>query len=242
MHHRRCGQRAQLGFVNFAHIGHRHGAQHRDGFGFGGAFVHTLGCESKQLGFGHLAAGFERGKGHRHLARVGVWRTDCRTQGHRWVCTQGVFNHFGVDVVAAADDQVFGAARQVQAALRVDETHITRDEPTVGRETARCFCGVQITRKQIRPLVEHHALLACRQGVRCGLVIAAQRHDAHTRMRQRPTHATGWSIESRWGHGAQADGFGHAQALVDVQTEGLFKALRQLGRQWCSARTHSSQG
>ena len=51
----------------------------------------------------------------RQLAGIGIRRADRRAQLHRGVRGKCVFNHLGVDVVAAADDQVLGAAGQVQA-------------------------------------------------------------------------------------------------------------------------------
>jgi hypothetical protein len=61
-------------------------------------------------------ADLERGKRHGQFTRIGIGRTHGGAQLHGGVGAQGVFDHFGVDVVAAADDQVFGTARQVQAA------------------------------------------------------------------------------------------------------------------------------
>ena len=102
--------------------------------GPGGRFVHAGADEGQQFFFGGGGAGNERGEDHGQFAGVGVGRADGGAELHGGVGGQGVFDDLGVDVVAAADDEVFGAAAQVQALLVVDEAQVAGGEPAVGRE------------------------------------------------------------------------------------------------------------
>ena len=130
--------------------------------GLAGASSTRSRGEGQQFGLGGRGAGQQRGKGHRQFARVGVGRAHGGAQVHGRVRAQRVLDHLGVDVVAAADDQVLGAAGQVQPPERVAKAQVAGDQPAVGGERLGRLGRVEVAREQVGRLVEHHARLARR--------------------------------------------------------------------------------
>src|SRR3546814_20402040 len=76
---------------------------------------------------------------------IGVRRADGGAQVYRRVRGECVFDGLGIDVVAAADNQVLGAALQMQPAFGIHEAHVATDQPAVFREGAGGVGGVQKT-------------------------------------------------------------------------------------------------
>ena len=69
--------------------------------------------------------------GHRDLAGVPVGASDGRGGADGGVAQQRVLDHPGVDVVAAADDQVLGPAGEVHEAAGVDAAEVAGVQPAV---------------------------------------------------------------------------------------------------------------
>ena len=78
-----------------------------------------------------VAPGGEGDVGDRYLAGVRVGAADRRGRGDLRVGEQRVLDDRGVDVVAAADDQVLGPAGQVDEAVLVDAGEVAGVEPAV---------------------------------------------------------------------------------------------------------------
>ena len=62
-----------------------------------------------------------------------------RTFSHAWQLVDVALDFGGVDVVAAADDQILAAPHDGDVALRVDLAHIAGFEKSIGGELFLCF-------------------------------------------------------------------------------------------------------
>ncbi|MOA07249.1 hypothetical protein D3C78_1269360 [compost metagenome] len=69
--------------------------------------------------------------GDRHLARVRVGAADCSGQGYGGMRLQSLLDLLGIDIVAAADDQLLLAPGQPEVALRILATQIARIQPAL---------------------------------------------------------------------------------------------------------------
>ena len=78
-----------------------------------------------------MRAGGEGDVGDGHLAGVDVGPADRRGRGDLRVGEQRVLDDRGVDVVAAADDQVLGPAGEADEAVLVDAAEVAGVEPAV---------------------------------------------------------------------------------------------------------------
>ena len=199
--------------------------------GLGGSLVHSLGGEGEQFGLAHLRAGAQRGKDHRQLARVGIRRADGGGQLHGGVRANRVLDRLGVDVVAAADDQVLGAAAQVEALVAIQVADVACDQPAVGCEGLGGVGRIQKTREHVGRLEQHHARLTQRHVAPAGAAIGIQFNDAHLRVRQAETDAARQPVHAQRRDRGNASHLRHAQAFMHVQAELALKARRQLGRQ-----------
>ena len=69
--------------------------------------------------------------GDRYLSRIPVGSADRRCAGHVRVGEEGVLDDCGVDVVAASDDQVFGATGELDDSVLIDLSEVAGVEPAV---------------------------------------------------------------------------------------------------------------
>ena len=110
----------------------------------------------------------EHDVGDGDLAGVPVRAADGRGGADRGVREQGVLDHRGVDVVAAADDEVLGPAGQVDVAVGVDRAEVAGVEPAVAdhvpaRAGDRRAARGRDSRRRRRAPDDQHADLAGRQ-------------------------------------------------------------------------------
>ena len=88
--------------------------------------------------FGHdVVPGVEQA----HLAGVPVGAADGRRGTDRGMAQQRLLDHPGVDVVAAADDQVLGPAGQIDKAAGVHAAEVTGVQPAVTDDTLPAHPG-----------------------------------------------------------------------------------------------------
>ena len=127
------GLGAQGGFERLAHGGDRERVQHGDGLGRRGLLGHAVGRPGTQLLGGRVGAGGEGDERDGHLAGVHVRTTHRLRGGDRRVCQQRVLDDRRVDVVTAADDQVLGAADEVDEAVVVDPGEVAGVQPAVAQ-------------------------------------------------------------------------------------------------------------
>ena len=83
--------------------------------------------------------------GHRDLAGVPVRAADGRGGADRGVLKQRLLYHPGVDVMAATDDEVLGAAGEVHEAVGVDPAEIPGVQPAVADDAFPAHprsCGI----------------------------------------------------------------------------------------------------
>ena len=226
-------QRAQLGLVDLADVGHRHALDDDDRLRPGRRFVDALRGEGEQLVLGGRMRRHERGEGHRQLARIRIGRADRRAQLHRRMRGQRVLDDLGVDVVAAADDQVLGAAGEVQPALARRSSPGRRWRASRRRVKALAVsAGSRKPENRLGDLNSTMPLLAraaardrSRRRAR-----RARRCAAASRASGKPTQPAG-AIDARRRDGRDAGHLGHAQAFVHVQAEQALEARGELGRQ-----------
>ena len=83
-----------------------------------------------------LAPASEGHVGDGYLTGVRVGSADGRGRGDLGVGEQRVFDDGGVDVVAAADDEVLGAAGQVHEAVGVDPGEVAGVQPALDQLAA----------------------------------------------------------------------------------------------------------
>ena len=141
-----------------------------------------------------------------------------------------VFDGLRIDVVAAADDQVFRAAGEVEPTLIVEPAQIAGREPAVAGKGLGRVGRVEESREEIRRLEQHHAVLAGRHVAVAGAAMLVERHDTHLRVRQPKADAAGGTPDVRRRDGRDAGHFGHAETFVHMQSEEPLEARRQLGR------------
>ena len=106
-----------------------------------------------QLVRGRRGAGPQRDVAHRQFAGIGVGHADRGGQRHRGMRRHRVLDHQRVDVVAAADDQVLGAAGDVEPAAVVGVAEVAAVEHAVVEDAARRArdCGSPATRAARAP-------------------------------------------------------------------------------------------
>ena len=152
-------------------------------------------------------------------------------------CIQLDFDFFGIDVAAAADHQVFGAADDMHVAVAIDSPHISRLEPAIGAElTARFLLVAPVSCEHIRTFDLEGA-----DDIRLGFDPAAlSLPHAHRNSFQRRTDRSGQS-HAIIGIGCVHHGFRHAVALQNHMTRALLKfsvSLRQQGRRTRNEQAH----
>ena len=114
---------------------------------------------------------------------------------------------FGVDVVAARDDQILAAPHDCYIAVRVLHPQIASDEKPVCTQLLCCFLGhVPIALKHIRPAYLNNACLASRQFRAIGIT------DAQLNIRQRQANGA-CPPRALIGVGGVHVGFRHAIAF-----------------------------
>ena len=88
---------------------------------------------------------------HRHSPKV-IERSTAASgrQNHVRVRGHRVLDHQRVDVVAAADDQVLGAAGDVDAALRVGVAEVAAVEPAALDEDTRVVLRIAVAGRDMR--------------------------------------------------------------------------------------------
>ena len=109
---------------------HRHGR----------AFGRVLSQIRNQVTGRHRGAGLGLHVGYRQLARIRIGLADQCGEGDGRMAVQQFLQRRGVDVVAAADDQILGAAGDPQLAWFVDAVRGRPSSPSPARRTRR-GCG-----------------------------------------------------------------------------------------------------
>ena len=79
-------------------------------------------------------------------------------QGYPGGLEQGVFDEAGLDVVAAADDEVFLATTDAQVAVGIQATQVTGDEEAIGQEGALVLGRVEVATRHAGATHQHHAV------------------------------------------------------------------------------------
>ncbi len=127
------GRGAQGRLERLPDVGDRQGVQHGDRLGGGGLLRHVVAGPGTQLLGGRGGSGGEGDEGDGHLAGVDVRSAHGLGAGDRGVGQQGVLDDGGVDVVAAADDEVLRPADEVDEAVVVDLGQVPGVQPTVAQ-------------------------------------------------------------------------------------------------------------
>ena len=102
-------------------------------------------------------AGLERDVGHRQFAGMQVGLADRGGERHRRMLLQRLLDHRRVDVVAAADDQVLGAAGQVEVAVLVQVAEVAGVEPAGLEPDVLVVLVAQVTREHVGSAHADHA-------------------------------------------------------------------------------------
>ena len=156
-----------------------------------------------------LLAGADDHGGH-PLAQIGVGDADHRALDDPGQAVDLAFHFLGVDVEAAADDEVLAAAQDMDIAARVDHAEIAGDEEAIGAELGPGLLRIApIALKDIGTLDLDHPGLAQRN-----LGAALRVRDAQIHPRQGKPHGARDALPVI-GVGGIHIGLGHAVALED---------------------------
>src|SRR5580704_9010992 len=123
------GVGGQRGFEVLAHLGDRDGVDRVDVLGPGGGLADGGAGPGEQFGLVEPARGGRDDVGHRDLAGVAVGASDGRGGADGGVPQQRFLDRPGVDVVAAADNEVLGPAGEVHEAVGVDAAEVAGVQP-----------------------------------------------------------------------------------------------------------------
>mmetsp|Transcript_32533 Transcript_32533/g.62694 ORF Transcript_32533/g.62694 Transcript_32533/m.62694 type:complete len:254 (+) Transcript_32533:597-1358(+) len=144
---------------------------------------------------------------------------------------QQKLNLFGIDVVAARNDQILVATDDVQISILVELTQIARDEKAVFAQFLGCFLGhLPIPFKDVRATHLDLANVPLGKGRPGGAV-----RNLDLDPRQREAHCACAALPLI-GVGGVHIGFRHAIALKDTVTGSLFKLHMRFRQQWRAAR------
>src|SRR5712664_109049 len=140
-----------------------------------------------------------------------------------------LFDDHGIDVVAAADDEILGAAGQPDIALRVEPAEVAGIEPAVGQHRAAVMAWIEIARGDLWTAHQHVAdltggTIAVDGAVGCHI------GDADLGVRQAQADRSSAALAMQRIHGRVAVHFGHAIALDHRRTDFAFDAPNELDR------------
>ena len=149
--HARRGQRlgdgadggvgGQRGLEGLAHLGDRDRGHRVDALGPGGGLADGGVGPGQQFGLLEPAGAGRDDVSDRDLAGVPVGAPDCRGGADRGMAQQPVLDDPGVDVVAAADDEVLGPPGQVHEAAGVDHAEVAGVQPAVSHDVVPAYPG-----------------------------------------------------------------------------------------------------
>ena len=180
----------------------------------------------------HIAlqeAGIERGARRRngiedrHLAGIGVGHADRGADLHARKAVGHVLDVGRVDVVAAAHDQILGAAGQHQPLIVGQITDVAGIEPTVRAQDVLIVLGVDIAREHLRPFDQHQA---ARPGRTVRVAAGGIEADDPGLGKRRPEADA--ALQRRAAAGIEGNGgrrLGHAVGLIERDPGSLGEAL-----------------
>src|SRR5580658_7435828 len=93
----------------------------------------------------------------RQFAGIGIGLADDSGKSNGGMLEQDLLDRSGIDIVAAADHQVLGAAGDPEKAVFVETAKIARIDPIAVNERALVVRRVEITREDSRPRHDHDA-------------------------------------------------------------------------------------
>src|SRR5690606_35017499 len=141
------------------------------------------------------------------FARISVGHCDSCCLGNGRVRYRNLFDQQRVNVVAATDDDILGAANELNLACGSDFTEIAGCNPAVDRSTVdACTCTVAL--EDVRPTHEDLATLLRLQRL-------IRRSDRHSRQRNRSSAARCMELPIDKLRRGDAGRLGHAVELVD---------------------------
>ena len=124
----RDGPFAQIRFEHLANGGLRQLIQNFDMLWLCCPFLDVLGCEIHQFICRHRGARYELYIDTRDFTRIGVGLSDCTGHRNGRVAGQGLFDVGGIDVMAAANDQVLGAPCDPDVTIAIDPAQVARPQ------------------------------------------------------------------------------------------------------------------
>ena len=180
--------------------------------------------------------------GHGNLAGVPVGASDGRGGADRGVAQQRVLDDPGVDVVAAADDEVLGPADQVHEAVGVHAAEVAGIQPAVTDDPVPAHPGAAQSRVGDVP-GEHggaadHQLAGLAGGAVGPRPVVADPDGFDLLPGENPADRSGPFL-ARPGPGAGAGGLGEAVAFQQAPPGVLGEVLAHRGRQ--RGRAHDRQ-
>ncbi len=155
---------------------------------------------------------------------------------HRLMLVQGLLDHQRIDVVAAADDQILGAARQPDEIVGIDAAEIAgvQPAPLVGIVCFSLDPRIAIVRRRdvafenLRSPHQHHALLVGRAAAFDPIAFQFGHDQLHVGQAM-ADRADARRAQARV-HAGEAVHFGHAEAFDDFHVQKLLHLLGQFHR------------
>ena len=135
---------AQLRLEHLADAGHRHRIDRDDLHRHRGALRRAGAHPILQLARLHGRARLELDVADRQLAGIGVGLADHRGEADGRMLEQDLLDRRGIDVVAAADHQVLGAAGDPEEAVGIEPAEIAGIDPMAVDEGTLVMRGVEI--------------------------------------------------------------------------------------------------
>ena len=150
---------------------------------------------------------------------------------------QGLLDARRVDVVAAADDHILGAAGDPQIAVSIDAAEIARIEPAVGHESAVVVCGIDVARGHAGSADQHRTDFIDRAFALQGAV-GAESYRPNPRIRQSQSRRAESRIAIAWPLRHILCVLGGAVGKQDAHTGQTGDFARHSGRQRSRAGGH----
>src|SRR5579863_324425 len=197
------GVPSKLGLEHLADAGQRHRIDWDNLHGRGGAFGGALSDPRFQLARLDSRTRFQLHVAHRQLAGIGVRLTHHGGKAYGWMLEHDLLDRGGIDVVAATNDEILGAAGDPEVAILVETTQIPGVDPIPVHERTLVVDSVEIAAEDTGSSHDHDPDLV-RFAIALDAIVGVQLDDANAAVGHREPDGPEADGTVRVSHGVDA--------------------------------------